>query len=52
MGNSIDESKALQKTYVPVNLAAVRAADQSRRAGRKLLGQERNEYEKLKLSGK
>ncbi|RWF66889.1 hypothetical protein [Mesorhizobium sp.] len=52
MGNSIDESKALQKTYMPVNLAAVRAADQSRRAGRKLLGQERNEYKKLKLSGK
>lgn len=23
MGNSIDENKALQKTYMPVNLAAV-----------------------------
>ncbi|WP_202363123.1 hypothetical protein [Mesorhizobium sp. L-2-11] len=52
MGNSIDENKALQKTYMPVNLAAVRSADASRRKGRKLLGQERNEYKKLKLSGK
>ncbi|TPM41584.1 hypothetical protein [Mesorhizobium sp. B2-3-4] len=52
MGNSIDENKALQKTYMPVNLAAVRAADASRRKGRALLGQERNEYKKLKLSEK
>ncbi|TPK18038.1 hypothetical protein [Mesorhizobium sp. B2-5-7] len=52
MGNSIDENKALQKTYMPVNLAAVRSADASRRKGRALLGQERNEYKKLKLSGK
>lgn len=51
MGNSIDENKALQKTYMPVNLAAVRSADASRRKGRKLLGQERNEYKKLKLGG-
>lgn len=49
MGNSIDESKALQKTYMPVNLAAVRAADEARRKGRQLLGEERNEYKKLKL---
>lgn len=53
MGNSIDENKALQRTYMPVNLAAVRAADQSRRIGRKLLGSEQNQYKKLKLgSGK
>lgn len=49
MANSIDQNKALQKTYMPVNLVAVCAA---RCRGRKLLGQERNEYEKLKLSGK
>ncbi|WP_192253822.1 hypothetical protein [Mesorhizobium silamurunense] len=36
---------------MPVNLAAVRAADESRRKGRKLLGYERNEYKKLKLGG-
>ncbi|MER9455509.1 hypothetical protein [Mesorhizobium sp. M0478] len=51
MGNSIDGNKALQKTYMPVNLAAVRSADASRRKGRTLLGLERNEYRKLKLSG-
>lgn len=50
MGNSIDESKALQKTYMPVNLAAVRAADDARRKGRQRLGEERNEYKKLKLA--
>lgn len=49
MGNSIDQSKALQRTYMPVNLAAVRAADEARRAGRKKLAEERNEYKKLKL---
>lgn len=49
MGNSIDESKALQKTYMPVNLPAVRAADEARRKGRQRLGEERNEYKKLKL---
>lgn len=49
MPNSIDESKALQKTYMPVNLAAIRSADESRRLGRKKLAEERNEYKKLKL---
>lgn len=52
MGNSIDEAKALQRTYMPVNLAAVRAADEARRKGRRLLGEERNEYKKLKLGSK
>ena len=52
MGNSIDQNRALQKTYMPVNLAAVRAADEARRKGRRLLGEERNEYKKLKLGGK
>lgn len=53
MGNSIDENKALQKTYMPVNLAAVRAADEGRRKGRKRLASEQNQYKKLKLvSGK
>ncbi|CAN7706485.1 hypothetical protein [Mesorhizobium sp. LjNodule214] len=51
MGNSIDDNKALQRTYMPVNLAAVRSADASRRTGRKLLCQEQNEYKKLKLGG-
>jgi hypothetical protein len=50
MGNSIDESRALQKTYMPVNLAAVRAADEARRKGRQRLGEERNGYKKLKLA--
>lgn len=51
MGNSIDTSKALQKTYMPVNLAAVREADEARRKGRRLLGEERNRHRKLKLGG-
>lgn len=51
MGNSIDDNKALQKTYMPVNLAAVRSADASRRTGRKLLGREQNEFKRLKLGG-
>lgn len=51
MGNSIDTSKALQRTYMPVNLAAVRAADEARRKGRRLLAQERNRHKKLTLGG-
>lgn len=51
MGNSIDSSKALQRTYMPVNLASVRAADEARRKGRRLLAQERNRHKKLKLGG-
>ncbi|WP_139198804.1 hypothetical protein [Devosia sp. YR412] len=50
MGNSIDENKKLQATYMPVNIAAVRAADDARRIGRKKLGEERNEFKKLKLT--
>ena len=50
MGNSIDRSKQLQKVYMPVNLAAVRAADEVRRKGRRLLGLERNRAKKLKLA--
>ncbi|WP_152979709.1 hypothetical protein [Mesorhizobium sp. 1M-11] len=42
MGNSIDQN----------NLPAVRAADEARRKGRKLLGKEQNGYKKLKLAGK
>lgn len=53
MGNSIDQSKSLQKTYMPVNLPAVRAADEARRKGRKLLSEEQTGFKKLKLgSGK
>jgi hypothetical protein len=51
MGNSIDVSKALQRTYMPVNLAAVRAADEARRKGRHESRQERNRHKKLKLGG-
>lgn len=51
MGNSIDENKALQRTYMPVNLVAVRSADEHRRKGRKLLSLEQNEFKKLKLGG-
>jgi integrase len=49
MGNSIDENKKLQATYMPVNIAAVRAADDARRIGRKKLGEEQNQFKKLKL---
>lgn len=52
MGNSIDTSKTLQRTYMPVNLAAVRAADEARRKGRRLLAEERNQHKKLKLGSK
>ncbi|WP_353640941.1 hypothetical protein [Mesorhizobium sp. WSM2239] len=51
MGNSIDTSKALQRTYMPTNLAAVRSADEARRKGRRLLTDERNRHKKLKLGG-
>ncbi len=35
MANDFDESAFLRKTYAPVDLAAVRAADEARRRGRK-----------------
>lgn len=50
MGNSIDQNKTLQRTYMPVNLAAVRAADDARKIGRTKLGAEQNSVKKLKLS--
>lgn len=49
MGNSIDQNRKLQKTYMPVNAAAIRAADEARKKGRKLLSEEHNEFKKLKL---
>lgn len=49
MGNSIDQNKTLQKTYMPVNPATVRVADQARIAGRKELASGQNEFKKLKL---
>jgi len=49
MGNSIDANRKLQQTYMPVNIAAVRAADDARRIGRKKLGEEQNGLKKLKL---
>lgn len=49
LGNSIDRSKMLQRTYMPNQLASVRAADEARKKGRRLLGEERNKPKKLKL---
>lgn len=49
MGNSIDENRNLQKAYLPVNAAAVRATNEARKKGRRLLGEEHNEFKKLKL---
>lgn len=51
MGNSIDQNETLQRTYMPVNMPAVREADAARLQGRKPLGEERNKHEKLKLGG-
>lgn len=51
MANSIDQNRRLQQTYMPVNIAAVRAADEARRIGRRLLGSEQNKLRKLKLGG-
>lgn len=51
MGNSIDQNRKLQKTYMPVNIAAVRAADEARKIGRNLIGAEHNEFKKLKPTG-
>lgn len=52
MGNSIDQNRRLQQTYMPVNAAAVRAADEARKIGRKRLAEEHNEFRKLKLGRK
>ena len=49
MGNSIDQNRKLQNTYMRVNAVAVRAADEARKRGRKLLGEEHIEFKKLKL---
>lgn len=46
MGNSIDQNKTLQKTYMPVNLAAVRLADEARIKGRRRLASGHNEIKK------
>jgi len=51
MANSIDQNRKLQKTYMPVNAAAVRAADEARKVGRRRLASEQNEFKKLKLGG-
>lgn len=37
MGNSIDQSKVLQKTYLPNQVETVRLADEARRRGRNIL---------------
>jgi hypothetical protein len=51
MANSIDQNRKLQKTYMPVNVAAVRAADEARKVGRRRRASEQNEFKKLKLGG-
>ena len=38
-GNTIGQSNALFETYTPVQLAAVRQADEARKKGRKKLAQ-------------
>lgn len=50
LGNSIDRNKTLQKVYMPVDVASVRAADESRKIGRQKLASEQNEFKKLKLT--
>lgn len=50
LGNSIDRNKTLQKVYMPVDVASVRAADESRKIGRQRLASEQNEFKKLKLT--
>ena len=49
MANSIDQNRKLQKTYMPVNVAAVRAADEARKIGRRRLESGQNEFKKLDL---
>ncbi len=49
MGNNIDESAFLQQTYLGVSVARVRAADESRKVGRRRLASEQNMFKKLKL---
>lgn len=50
MGNSIDQNRKLQKTYMPVNIPAVREADEARKIGRKRLASEHNEFRSLRPS--
>lgn len=53
MGNGIDTSDRLQKTYMPVNIATVREADEARRLGRNKLASGHNEFRELKfMAGK
>lgn len=40
LGNSIDRNKTLQKVFMPVDVASVRAADESRKIGRQKLASE------------
>ena len=47
--NSIDRNKRIQETYMPVDPASVRAADESRLIGRRRLAAERNAVKKLKF---
>ncbi|MGV8830844.1 MAG: hypothetical protein ACOH2N_02615 [Devosia sp.] len=48
MGNSIDQSAKLQRTYMPVDVAAVLAANSARLVRRQMHGLEQNKFKKLK----
>ena len=49
MANSIDQNRKLQKTYMPVNIAAVREADLARKIGRSRPASEQMEFNILKF---
>jgi hypothetical protein len=51
LGNSIQDNKALQRTYLPLNLEASRRVDDARLRGRRLQRHEQTETKKLEKSG-
>jgi hypothetical protein len=51
LGNSIQESKALQRTYLPLNLEASRRVDDARLRGRRVQRHEQAETKKSEKSG-
>jgi hypothetical protein len=52
MANTIDQSRELQRTYLPVDPASVERADQARRRGRDRLRRGTNQGEKSEWPGK
>jgi hypothetical protein len=51
LGNSIQDNKALQRTYLPLNLEASRRVDDARLRGRRLQRHEQTETKKLEKFG-